>query len=183
VNQPEDAELVRQAQAGDLSAFDQLVLRHQAAVYRYLYRMTRNSGDAEELTQQAFVRAWQGLARFRGQASFRTWLFRIATNLCFNHLTRRRPFCDLPETLAADPAVEPDQLFRRKVQQTAIEAALARLPADQRSALIFSVYDQMSYAEVADAMGRSLASVNALLYRARMALRRHLAEARRKGLV
>lgn len=166
-----------------MAAFEQLVREHQGPLYRYAYRMTRNAADAEEMAQQAFIKAWQAISGFRGQASFRTWLFRIASNLCINHLTRRRPTCELPETLAADPAGEPDEVYRRKARQAAIEAALARLPADQRSALVLSVYDEMSYEEIAAAMGRSLASVNALLYRARMALRRDLEQARQKGLV
>ncbi len=178
-----DHDLVAQAQAGDMAAFEQLVKEHQGPLYRYLCRMSRNASDAEEMMQETFIKAWQSIRGFRGQASFKTWLFRIAANLCINRLTRRRPTVELLESAPADPSAEPEEVFRRKVRQAAIEAALVRLPVDQRSAVLLLVYDEMTYEEIADAMGRSLASVNALLYRARMALRGYLADARGKGLL
>ena len=85
----DDAVLVRKAQAGDLAAFEELVRRHQHGLFSYLYRMCRNTSDAEEMAQAAMVKAWEKLGGFRGASSFKTWLYRIGTNLCFNLRTRR----------------------------------------------------------------------------------------------
>jgi len=183
VNQSDDRLLVERSQAGDMAAFEQLVKEHQGALYCYLYRTCRNSAEAEEMTQESLVKAWEGLAGFRGEASFKTWLFRIGTNLCVNRLSRRKPLDPLPDSLPARRQDEPEQVFRQRVLGECINAALEQLPADQRSALVLSVYEETSYDEIARMLGRSLASVNSLIYRARIAVRRSMAEARRRGLL
>jgi RNA polymerase sigma-70 factor (ECF subfamily) len=179
----DDREFVAKARAGDLGAFDELVRRHATSLFRYVHHNLHDHAVAEELTQQAFVRAWLGLAGFRGDAGFKTWLYRIATNLCINCGKRRRPTVELPEDLAADSRGEPDQQHRARVREQVVAQALDRLPADQRAAVVLSVYENLSQAEVAEAMGRSVASVNSLSYRARLALRELLAPARKAGLV
>jgi len=183
MNSSDDRQLAELAQAGDVSAFDELVRRHHGPLYCYLYRMCRNGAEAEEMTQESFVKAWEGLKGFMGAASFRTWLFRIGTNLCINRLSRRRPVDPLSEDVPAARRDEPEETFRQRKLKECVRAALEQLPADQRSALVLSVYEEMSYDEIAEAMGRSLASVNSLLYRARMSLRQTLAGVRSRGLV
>ncbi len=183
MNQNEDKQLVGQAQAGDMPAFDELVRRYHGPVYCHLYRTCRNGAEAEEMTQESFVKAWEGLKGFRGAASFKTWLFRIATNLCINRLSRRKPNDPLSEDIPAARRDEPEEVFRQRQLKESIGAALESLPADQRSALVLSIYEELSYEEIAEAMGRSLASVNMLLYRARMGVGQMLAAARSRGLV
>jgi len=178
VSQDEDGQLVERAQAGDLAAFECLVRQHQGRLYGYLCRVSRNAADAEEMTQETFVKAWDGLAGFRGRASFKTWLFRIATNLWINRFSRRKPLEPLTEDFSAGPRFEPVESFRRSRLGERINRALAGLPADQRSALVLSIYEELSHDEIAAAMGRSEASVNMLLYRARMSLRRSLDDLR-----
>ena len=180
---PDDRELAAQAARGDVSAFEVLVRLYQSPLYCYLHRMCRNPAEAEEYAQETFIKAWQGLPGFRADSSFKTWLFRIGTNLCINRLSRRRPTEPLPETLAAPDCDQPEIVHHQHVREERVRAALDRLPADQRSAVILSIYEEMSYGEIAEAMGRSVASVNALLYRARMNLRRHLEDAYRRGSV
>lgn len=183
VDQSDDRQLAGQAQAGDLAAFDELVRRYHGMIYCYLYRTCRNSADAEEMTQESFVKAWEGLKGFRGAASFKTWLYRIATNLCINRLSRRKPHDPLSEDLPAARRDEPEESLRQRVRSECIGRALAGLPADQRSALVLSIYEELSHEEIAQAMGRSSASVNMLLYRARIAARRSLASDRERGLI
>ena len=89
-----DEDCVRRAQAGDRKAFSELVRRHQDRVYRYLLRMLGSHDDALELTQDAFVKAWQALPQWQPEAQFRTWLFRIAINQCYNFLKNRKKFGD-----------------------------------------------------------------------------------------
>ena len=188
LNNPEvpvndDADLVRKAQAGDLGAFEELVRRHQQGLFSYLYRMCRNSSDAEEMAQAAMVRAWEKLAGFRGASSFKTWLYRIGTNLCFNLRTRRKPTEELDETMAAPDAERPEAAFRQKVREEAVHLALALLPDDQRAALVLSVYQDMSYKEIAETMGKTLRAVDSLLFRAKTNVRKALAEDRTKGII
>lgn len=183
MSQSDDRQLVERAQAGEVSAFDELVGRHHGPLYCYLYRTCRNGAEAEEMTQESFVKAWEGLRGFRGAASFRTWLFRIATNLCINRLSRRKPVDPLSEDVPAARRDEPEETFRQRRLKECIGAALELLPADQRSALVLSIYEELSYDEIAAAMGRSLASVNSLLYRARMSLRQTLEGVRSRGFV
>lgn len=183
VNPSDDRQLAGQAQTGDLSAFDELVRRHHGPLYCYLYRTCRNGAEAEEMTQESFVKAWEGLRGFRGAASFRTWVFRIAANLCINRRSRRKPVDPLSEDIPSARRDEPDETFRQQRLKECVGSALESLPADQRSAVVLSIYEELSYEEIAEAMGRSLASVNSLLYRARMSLRQALAGARSRGLV
>jgi RNA polymerase sigma-70 factor (ECF subfamily) len=179
----DDRELVLRAQSGELAAFEELVQRHQRGLYSYLYRMCRNSGDAQELAQVAMVRAWEKLGSFRGASSFKTWLYRIGTNLCFNLRTRRKPTEELSETMAASDAERPEQAFQQKTREEAVRKALAVLPDDQRSALVLSVYHDMSYKEIAETMGRTVRAVDSLLFRAKTNVRKALAEDRAKGII
>ena len=178
-----DAPAVELARAGDTGAFGDLVRKHQAGVFGCLVRMCRSRADAEDLAQETFIRAWEALPGFKGRSSFRTWLFRIATNRCLNHLTRRRPLYPLDESFAARAGDEPEEAYRRRVRHEAIDAALGHLPPDQRLALLLSVYERLSYREIAAVLGRSEVSVSSLLYRARNSLRARLRAARDRGCV
>ncbi|MFO7638445.1 MAG: sigma-70 family RNA polymerase sigma factor [bacterium] len=179
----QESELARAAREGDLAAFEELVRRYQRPLFGYLYRMCGNPADAEEMTQQALVKAWQGLSGFRGDASFKTWLYRIATNLCINRATRRRPTCELPESLPAPESSEPEERYARERRIALVREALGQLPADQRAALVMVEYQEMSYEEAARALGRSVRAVDSLLFRARQNLRRLLEPAREKGML
>jgi len=179
----EDRDLVLRAQAGEMAAFEELVRRHQHGLFSYLYRMCRNSSDAEEMAQAAMVKAWEKLAGFRGASSFKTWLYRIGTNLCFNLRTRRKPTEELSETMTAPDRERPEQAFRQKVREEVVQRALARLPDDQRAALVLSVYQDMSYREIAETMGKTVRAVDSLLFRAKTNVRKALAEDRAKGII
>lgn len=179
---PDDRELVGRARSGDLAAFEELVRRHQHGLFSYLYRMMGNADDAEELAQQTLVKAWQALKGFRGGSSFKTWLYRVGINLALNFRTRTKPTEELTEFIPADGA-GPAEEFRQKQRDEAIQAALAGLPKEQRTALVLSVYEEMSYKEIGAAMGKSVRAVDSLLFRAKQNLRKLLAPARERGVV
>jgi RNA polymerase sigma-70 factor (ECF subfamily) len=181
--QPDDRELVVRSQAGDTSAFEELVRRHQQGLFSYVYRMTADRHVAEEITQQALVRAWKAIAGFGGRSGFKTWLYRIGINLAINYRTRRRPTVELDENLPAGLDSEPQATFRQRERESAVQEALARLPADQRTAMVLSLYEQLSYKEIGEAMGRSARAVDSLLFRAKTNLRKLLEPARRKGVI
>jgi RNA polymerase sigma-70 factor (ECF subfamily) len=174
---------VQKAQGGDMAAFEELVRRHQRGLFSYLYRMCRNTSDAEEMAQAAMIKAWEKLAGFRGASSFKTWLFRIGTNLCFNLRTRRKPTEELCETMAAPDSERPEAAFRQKVCEERVRAALECLPEDQRAALVLSVYQDMSYKEIAETLGKTVRAVDSLLFRAKANVRKALAEDRAKGII
>ncbi len=178
-----DADLVARSKKGDLGAFEELVKRHQRPLFSYVYRMLGNPDEAEELTQVALVRSWDKLKGFKGQSKFKTWLYRIATNLCINKVTRRKPLTELNEALPGPESEEPEAEFRRRQREQVVRAAIDCLPAEQRSALVLSVYENMRYSEIARAMGKSVRAVDSLLFRAKTNLRHNLASARSKGIV
>jgi RNA polymerase sigma-70 factor (ECF subfamily) len=179
----DDADLVRKAQAGDLAAFEDLVRRHQRGLFSYLYRMCRNTSDAEEMAQAAMVKAWEKLGSFRRAASFKTWLYRIGTNLCLNLRTRRRPTEELSEALTAPDSDRPEVAFQQRKREEAVQRALGCLPDDQRAALVLSVYNDMSYKEIAETLGKTVRAVDSLLFRAKTNVRAALAEDRAKGVI
>lgn len=178
-----DEALVQAAKAGDLAAFDELIRRHSTALYAFIYRMVGDPADAEELTQEAWVKAWRALSGFKGKSEFKTWLFKIGMNLAFNLKKRRKPAAELSEILPAANGVEPVVVFEQKRREQVIQAALAQLPPDQRTALVLNIYQGMSYREIAQVMGRSVRAVDALLFRAKTNLRQILTPARKKGVV
>lgn len=145
-----DAALVARARRGHRDAFDLLVRRHQRGLWRLVRRYVRHDDDAADVTQQAFVRALGALERFRGEASVRTWLYRIGINAALNHLrdrARELPTDDAGAELAAE-AVAPAALLDAE-RRRALRAAVAELPPRQRLVLELRVFDDLSFREVA----------------------------------
>lgn len=167
-----DLELLRAA--GDrLEAFGELIRRHQDFVYGAAKRIVRNRAIAEEITHEAFLRAFRARDDFRGDASVRSWLYRIATNLAKNEVTRRKEW---PTDRDLDQPVETDPGRRLQTEELVIDvrAAIEQLPEKLRRPLIMREYDEMSYAEIADATGLPLNTVRTRIRRARRALRPYL---------
>ncbi len=171
-----EREAIEACRRGEREAFDRLVLRYQRDVYRLCYRYVNSHEDANDLAQEAFLKAWRAIGRFRGDSSFSTWLYRIAVNACLNFRARKRPLTqELPETLA-DPVpgaaarVEKDDEARR------VRAAVSRLPERQRATLILKLYHELTHEEVAEILGSSVGTVKANLFHALGNLRRLMAE-------
>jgi len=156
---------------------------HSARVYRLAYRLTGNPHDAEDLTQEVFVRAWRGLPRFQERAQFSTWLYRIAFNEAQRQLSRRRPapaeagpdgddpVLSLPDSPRLEPAARTlDREFERAVEQ-----ALTQLPAEWRAAVVLRDLEGLSTREAAQIAGTRPAAFKSRLHRGRMQLRALLA--------
>ena len=175
-----DRAAVEDARAGDGGAFEALVLRYQARIVNYAAAMVHDAGAAEDVAQETFVRAWRGLGRFRGESAFKTWLYRIATNVARTHLDRRgrqariadRSLDDEAEPLQAGdvPSPAPDaetSLVRREE----IDRALAELPDELRVALILRDVEGLDYKEIAGVTGAPIGTVESRIFRARRRLR------------
>ena len=175
---PREAERqeIEACRRGEREAFDRLVERHQREVYRLCYRYVGNHEDADDLSQEVFLKAWRAIGRFRGESSIRTWLYRIAVNACLNFRALRRPATQELSASLADPVpgalahAEGDEEARR------VRAAVVRLPERQRATLILKVYHELTHEEVAGILGSTVGTVKANLFHALGSLRRLMAE-------
>ena len=164
-----DADLVSRAQAGRLDAFEELVRRHRLGAYRVALRMLGDESDAEDATQDAFVQAWRNLDRFRADAAFSTWMYRIVTNRCLNMLRARRRTEPLPEDREA-PASRPDRIAEGRWQLQDLTRAIVRLTPEQRAPLVLRELQGCSYEEIAETLDLSISAVKSRLHRARLEL-------------
>jgi len=164
-------DLLERFAAGDLDAFESLFRQHQAAVYRWIVRIIRDSASAEDLTVETFLRAYRAHARFRTDGNFEAWLRRIATNAALDHLRKARVYVELPDDLSADPA--PDAAEQRE-SHTAIRSALASLPPRLRTVVQLGLVEEEPYRVIADALGISEAAVKLRMFRAVRILRKKL---------
>lgn len=186
----DEADLVRRARDGALDAFNTLVERHQRPVYNLCLRMAGSPAAAEDSTQDAFLAAWRGMASFRG-GSFRPWIMRIAANACTDELRRRqrRPALslDAPPPGAEEPVDVPDRapgpeaLALRSEQHATVQAALMRLPADQRLAVVLCDVQGFSYDEIASIARCSIGTVKSRIARGREKLRAELGSRREQS--
>jgi len=164
-------------QGGEREAFDRLVQRYQRDVYRLCYRYVNNHHDANDLAQDAFLKAYRAIGRFRGDSSFSTWLYRIAVNTCLNFRSSRRLDSEeLPEEL---PDRAPGAADRAQSEETSrvVRRAVAELPEKQRATLILKVYHELTHEEVARILGSSVGTVKANLFHALANLRKRLNQA------
>lgn len=167
--QLDDEILVRAAQDGDVDAFEELVRRYQTPVYRTAFRMLGARADAQDATQETFVRAWRALPRFRRTSTISTWLYRIVTRRCLDKLAARRPTDPLDEIEIEDD-LDPAEATERSERLRAVTQAIATLPADQRAALVLREFEGLAYQEVAEILGISLAAVKGRIHRARLTI-------------
>jgi RNA polymerase sigma-70 factor (ECF subfamily) len=168
----DEREAVAACQRGEREAFGLLVERYQRDVYRLCYRYVGNHEDANDMAQEAFLKAWRGLSRFRGDSAFSTWIYRIAVNTCLNFRAARRPAGGEPsETLADLGPTAAERLFKGERERQVREAIL-RLPEKQRATLILKVYHELTHEEVAKILGSTVGTVKANLFHALSNLRK-----------
>jgi RNA polymerase sigma-70 factor (ECF subfamily) len=165
-----DGTLIARARRGDEAAFEQLVLRHQRYVFNVAYRVLRDVSEAEDITQEAFVRAWRGLKGFRGHAKFTTWIYRIVYNLCLNRLPGlRRELLQVEsaEAVQVNPAPTPPELFEVEEQLTFLHAQLDQLSEKYRLVLTLRYLQGLSYEEIATILNLPMGTVKTHIHRAR----------------
>jgi RNA polymerase sigma factor RpoE len=175
-----DSDLVRRAQDGDRHAFEMLVVKHQRRLANVISRYIKIAQEVEDVTQEAFIRAYKGLKSFRGDSSFSTWLHRIGENAAKNYLTaqkRKLPAHRLGEGEAEDDWQEtstaganfedPERLLHTKQIAQVVATAMAALPESERTALMLRELDGMDYETIAKMMGCPIGTVRSRIFRAR----------------
>ena len=180
-NESTDIQLVKRVQKGDKGAFDLLVLKYQHKIVNLVMRYVGNYTEALDVSQEAFIKAYRALPRFRGDSAFYTWMYRIAVNTAKNHLAaqRRRPMdieLDLqdPEQYDLHSKLKetdtPEGVALSHELQETVEKAIAALPDDLRTAIILRELDGMSYEEIAQTMECPVGTVRSRIFRARDAI-------------
>jgi RNA polymerase sigma-70 factor, ECF subfamily len=191
-SQNDNSDLVRRAKAGELAAFEELVTRHERAIYTLALRILQNSHDAEDVTQQTFLAAMEGLKGFREEAGIATWLYRIATHAALKIIRKRKGLKTVSLEEATDPDNEgtiphpefiadwrhsPEVLVASNETRRLLDESLAQLDEKHRLVFILRDVEGLSIRETADELGLSEANVKVRLLRARLQLRERLTQA------
>ena len=187
----DDESLVRAAQRGDMVAFEELVARHRDKIFARAYSMMRNEEDAIDLSQEAWVKAWQRLKQFQRESSFSTWMTRIVINLCLDQLRRqKRQRAESIEAMDEDSGgverqmpvvtVNPTERLERVELRARIDRALNQLSESHRTVLVLHEFEQMEYKLIARTMGCSIGTVMSRLFYARRKMAVLLAELKKR---
>lgn len=177
----QEAAIVRKVLGGDANAFETLVLEYEKNVYNIALRMTGNSEDAADMTQEAFIKAYNSLQSFRGDSKFSVWLYRIVSNVCLDFLRskNRRPTVSLSvedddgedaQLDVADDSQSPELLLDRKLTRDSVRRGLDSLPPDYRQILLLREIQGLSYDEIAQALSLEVGTVKSRIFRARKRL-------------
>lgn len=169
-----DEHLMQSVAEGNLEAFDEIILRYQQIAWKTAYRFLGNPMEAEDVTQEVFLKILEAAPRYRATASFRTYLYRILTHLCIDR-TRKRQLTsidDIPE--AMDPSLSPAESLIEKERRAQVRIALDGLPPNQKAAMILRHYEGLSYAEIAQILGVTPKGVEGLISRAGATLQARL---------
>jgi len=190
----DESSLVAQAKAGDQAAFSELVTQYERKIYRLAKNITRNDEDAEDVLQDAFLKAYTHLDNFKGDSKFYTWIVRIAVNEALMRLRKRKTDRTVPldepvelgeETVAREIAVwedNPEQRYSKEEWRTILDAAVDNLKPDFRTVFVLRDIEELSTEETAETLGISVPAVKSRLLRARLALRETLTrQFKRKG--
>ena len=181
----DEKQLIKNAAAGDAAAFETLVERYQKQVYNLALRMVNNESDAEDLAQEAFIRAWRSLGSFQYTSQFSTWLYRLTTNICIDFLRSQKRRKVVSLTMLRDdedsqwdlPDTEPlpEQQMIAAEDRAALARALASLDPDYRQVLTLRIVNECSYQQISQILGIAEGTVKSRLSRAREQLRKKMA--------
>lgn len=177
-----EADLLARCRQGDPRAFEDLVRRYQNQVFAVALRMLGDRGEAEDLSQEVFLKVFRGLGSFRGEAKFSTWLYSIVSHECLNRLRARRPprparaaEREGEEPAVSDPNPDAVTLLERRELAERLEEEIGRLGPEHRAILILRDLQGLSYEEIAEALGLELGTVRSRLHRARAELKERMA--------
>jgi len=171
-----DNSLVDRYLAGDMTAFDELMIRYERQVYRVCYRFVNNRDDAMDLAQEVFIKAFEHLANFRRESSMKTWLYRIAMNHCINHVKKNaREFVEISDNVGSTRASVHSEMEQRE-QREQFRLLVKRLPPKQKAILEMRIHEQLSYEEIATMSGRSISTIKASVFFALEKLRKLVKE-------
>ncbi len=171
---PTDRDLIQRARRGANDAFGELVTRYQTGVFNVCYRMLHERGEAEDLTQETFMRAYDRLHTFDLEREFGPWIRRVAANLCLNHLEAQKVTAPLDEERDADESARPEKQVEVKERSAQVRTALASLPPHYRAVVELRHYQELSYDEIAAELNIPLSDVKSHLFRARKILAEQL---------
>ncbi len=184
VEKMEEGELIARAKRGDPEAFEQLMLAHQNKVYSLCLRMVGNPEDAQDAAQEAFLNAWRALPSFKGDSSFSTWLYRLASNACIDHLRKRKRRSQVEDARSledeerpwepADHQADPALQLERQEARRAVEEGLQSLSDPHRQVLVLRELQGLSYQEIGQALDLDPGTVKSRIARARLALKKIL---------
>jgi RNA polymerase sigma-70 factor, ECF subfamily len=181
----EDADLIRQATRGNVESFNLLVSRWEKRVYNYLLRITANREDALDLTQDAFLKAYQNLRKLDDPGRFAPWLYRIAHNEAYSMFRKRKPETDVdeiePGTTEAQITVGGSSVFPIELS-LAVASALDRLSVDQREAVVLKIYQGFKFEEMAEILSCPVSTIKSRVYTALELLKLELAPVKARGL-
>ncbi|NLI99343.1 sigma-70 family RNA polymerase sigma factor [bacterium] len=174
-----DIELVERALLEDKIAQRELVIRYQGPIYAYIYRWMRNRADAEDLTQDVFIKVFRALGTYSRQSSFRAWIYRIARNRVIDFLRRKKPQSvdiEVDELEDIEDGCTPSEIYESTSQSQKLRDAVDSLPPLYREVLLLRHRDELSYEEIVETTGLVLGTVKARLHRARNILKQRLDE-------
>jgi RNA polymerase sigma-70 factor (ECF subfamily) len=183
-----ELDLVKQCQAGNTEAFDQLVTRYRTRVFAMIYNMVHNEQDAWDLAQDSFVKAWKSIRRFRGRSSFYTWIYRIVMNVTIDWLRKKQvkgagtELNDAIQLREIEPASRtvpkadplPHERMERSEIRARIDNAIAQISPEHRAVILMKEIEEMQYHEIAEALGCSIGTVMSRLFYARKKLQKLL---------
>ena len=172
----DDTELVLRAIQKDQAAFGELYDRHVVRVYRHIYYMVGNAAEAEDLTAQAFLRAWEAIPRYQVRgAPFVSWLLRIAHNLGVSHLRSKRDSSQIHEGIVDHKMQrDPESAYEQTADEELVREAIMMLREEQRQVIILRFIEDLDYREVAEIIGKSVAAIRVIQHRALNALRKQM---------
>jgi len=194
--QNQDTTLMLQTKAGDQTAFKELVEKHKLSVLNLCLRFTGNKSDAEDLSQDVFIRIYQAAPRYEAKAAFTTWMYRIAVNLCLNFQRRKKLLTffsidsnntseknhqkKIPDIISPE---RPDTDFEKNERAQFIQLAIQSLPENQRTVVILYRYQNLSYQEIAETLETSISAVESRLFRAKKNLKKKLAPLKNEQMI
>lgn len=170
----DELNMIHRAQKGDAAAFGQLVEAYQGQVYRLALHMGLSPADAEEAAQEAFIAAWKGLPRFRGDSRFSTWLYQLATHAAIDLMRREKKYqnnADIEDTVLVDTAASPQEVVEKQETQEAVQTAMQALSPQAREILLLRYQAELGYEEIGAVLGLPAGTVKSRINRAKAQLK------------